>query len=84
MRWNLDIGISDYFFLIFTDIVFGALSMAFQLLPILALFAKITPKRIEGTMFAFLTGAFNLDQGVIAPLMGSLINSQFVGVNKDD
>jgi hypothetical protein len=84
MRWNLELGINDYVLLIFTDVVFGAIAMAFQLLPILALFAKITPKRIEGTMFAFLTGASNLDQGVIAPLMGSWINNQFVGVNKDD
>jgi hypothetical protein len=35
-------------------------------------------------MFAFLTGTWNLDQSVIAPMMGSWINSQFVGVNKDD
>jgi len=61
MRWNLQMGISDYFFLIFTDVVFGAISLSFGTLPILALFAKITPKRIEGTMFAFLTGTSNLD-----------------------
>ena len=61
MRWNLSWGISDYFFLIFTDVVFGAISTAFGLLPIMALFAKITPRRIEGTMFAFLTGTANFD-----------------------
>ena len=61
MRWNLEMGISDYAFLIFTDVVFGAISLSFGTLPILALFAKITPKRIEGTMFAFLTGTSNLD-----------------------
>ena len=65
MRWNLSWGISDYFFLFTTDVVFGAVSMAFSTLPILALFAKITPKRIEGTMYAFLTGTSNLDGGVI-------------------
>jgi len=65
MRWNLEWGVSDYFFIIFTDVVFGAVTMAFAVLPILALFAKITPKRIEGTMYAFLTGGSNLDQGVI-------------------
>lgn len=84
MRWNVAIGISDYAFLIFTDVVFGAIQMAFSTLPILALFAKITPKRIEGTMYAFLTGASNLDQGVLQPAMGAWINNQFVGVNKDD
>jgi len=83
-RWNLEMGISDYAFLIFTDVVFGAFALSFGTLPILALFAKITPKRIEGTMFAFLTGTSNLDGGVIAPMVGSWINYQFVGVNKDD
>lgn len=35
-------------------------------------------------MYAFLTGVINLDQGVLQPMIGSFINSQFVGVNKDD
>ena len=60
-RWNLEISCSDYVFIFLTDVVFSATSMAFALLPLLALFAKITPKRIEGTMFAFLTGTYNLD-----------------------
>jgi hypothetical protein len=61
MRWNLAMGINDYVFIIFSDVVFGAISTSFGTLPILALFAKITPRRIEGTMFAFLTGTSNLD-----------------------
>lgn len=65
MRWNLEVGVSDYFFIIFTDVVFGAISTAFGTLPIMALFAKITPKGIEGTMFAFLTGTSNFDGGVL-------------------
>mmetsp|Transcript_4054 Transcript_4054/g.6067 ORF Transcript_4054/g.6067 Transcript_4054/m.6067 type:complete len:136 (+) Transcript_4054:465-872(+) len=84
MRWNLEIGISDIFFLVFTDVVFGAIAVSFGVLPIMALFAKITPKRIEGTMFAFLTGTSNFDQGVLQPMMGAWVNSQFVGVNKND
>lgn len=50
----------------------------------MALFAKITPARIEGTMFAFLTGTSNFDSGVMQPMLGTFINNQFVGVNKDD
>lgn len=83
-RWNLDWGFSDMEFIIFSDVITNALNTAFQLLPLLSMFAKIIPKNIEGTMFAFLTGAWNLDQSVLAPMMGSLINAQFVGVNKDD
>jgi MFS family permease len=48
------------------------------------LFAKICPKRIEGTMFATLTGTSNLAGGVISPLVGTWINYQFVHVTKDD
>jgi len=84
MRWNLACGISDYAFIIFTDVVFGAITTAFSTLPVMALFAKITPKRVEGTVFAFLTGTANLDQGVLQPMMGAWINYQFVGVTKDD
>jgi Na+/melibiose symporter-like transporter len=61
MRWNLAWGMSDMSFIIFSDVVTGALNTAFQLLPLLSMFAKIIPKNIEGTMFAFLTGAWNLD-----------------------
>lgn len=83
MRWNLSIGISDYVFLFASDVVFASMSIAFATLPLMALFAKITPKRIEGTIFAFLTGTWNLDATVIQPLIGNFINS-FVGVTKDD
>ena len=83
-RWNLEIGISDYFFLIFTDSVFSTVSVILLNLPFLAYFAKVTPKKVEGTIFAFLTGTMNFAATVIAPSMGTFINSQFVGVNKND
>ena len=73
-RWNLEIGISDLVFLFFTDIVFSALKTLLYTLPIMALFAKITPKRIEGTTFAFLTGTMNLASTVISPGIGTWIN----------
>lgn len=43
-RWNLEIGISDMFFLLFTDVVFEVITTILYVLPIMALFAKITPK----------------------------------------
>ena len=60
-RWNLAWGINDYFFLIFTDVVFATIATAFHNLPIMGMFAKLTPKKVEGTMFAFFTGTMNLD-----------------------
>ena len=49
-------------------------------MPVLVLFAKITPKNIEATVFALFTGVFNLSAIVISPNMGILINKLFVGV----
>lgn len=73
-RWNLDIGIPDMAFLLFTDIVFSTVSTILYTLPILALFAKITPARIEGTIFAFLTGTMNFAKSIISPNIGTFLN----------
>ena len=83
-RWNLEIGINDYVFLFVTDAVFSIIKVVLYSMPIMALFAKITPKKIEGSTFAALTGTMNLGNVVIAPAMGTWINHQFVGVSKDD
>jgi len=84
MRWNLAIGVSDLIFIIFTDVVFGVLALSMNVLPCLALFAKITPAGIEGTIFAFLTGSWNFADGVISPQVGALINKMFAQVSAKD
>lgn len=73
-RWNLDMGIPDIVFLLFTDVVFEALVTMLYTLPIIALFAKITPRNIEGTIFATLTGIMNFASTIISPGMGTFIN----------
>ena len=50
----------------------------------MALFVWITPRRIEATIFALLSGVANFDADVLQPMMGAWINYQFVGVTKDD
>jgi hypothetical protein len=50
----------------------------------MALFAKISPRRIEATLFALLTSVMNFDTYIEQPMMGAFINYEFVGVNKDD
>jgi len=70
-RWNLEVGVSDVMFLVFTDVVFGCLVLAMNILPCLALFAKITPPGIEGTVFAFLTGTWNMADSVVSPMVGA-------------
>jgi hypothetical protein len=84
LRWNTLIGVNDIVFIVCTDTVFGVMSLAMNTLPTLALFAKITPKKIEGTVFAFLTGTTNLANNVLAPMVGVWINDRFVGVTADD
>jgi len=73
-RWNLEIGIPDMAFLFATDVIFSVISVILYSLPILALFAKITPPKIEGTIFAFLTGTMNLANSIIAPNVGTFEN----------
>lgn len=50
----------------------------------MALFGKVTPKRIEGTIFAFMTGTLSFGNTVVSPFTGNLINSMFFHVNKND
>ena len=83
-RWNTEWGIPDIVFLLFTDAVFSVINVILYTLPILALFAKITPKKVEGTIFAFLTGTMNFANTMISPSVGTFINHKFVGVNKRD
>ena len=83
MRWNLAVGISDIQYVLFTDTVLSSLSMAFWMLPTMVLMAKITPKNIEATCFAFLTGTLNFCS-VISPLLGTKLNDMFVGVSAEN
>lgn len=60
-RWNRDLEIDDLFLIYFTDAGIGFLLVAFRDLPSMTLFAKITPKRIEATLYALLTSVMNFD-----------------------
>ena len=80
MRLNLAMGISDLTFVIFSSMITDTLSTAFSQMPILVLFAKITPRNIEATVFALFTGVLNLSAIVISPNIGIIINKIFVGV----
>lgn len=44
----------------------------------------MTPKKIEGTIYAFLTGTMSLSTKIISAFGGSFLNLKYVGVNKDD
>ena len=83
LRINLDYGIPDLVLIIFTDFVSDIISQCFVLLPLAVIFAKITPKGIEGTTFALLAGVHNI-RTATRGFIGSWINDTFVGVTKED
>lgn len=58
--------------------------MAFVDMPFLSLCAKITPKRVEGSVFALLMGIRNFQVSVLAPMVGSSINDWFFHVTSDN
>ena len=78
-RINLEWGISDLSLIIFTDIVQDIVAQCFVFLPMAVMFAKITPKGIEGTTFAMLAGFYNF-KATMRGWTGSWINDAFVGV----
>ena len=82
-RYNLEYGISDGFIIIFTDIIGDIFSMCLVVLPMCVLFAKITPRHIEATCFAMLAGLYNFKNS-IRGYIGSSINTNFVGVSRDN
>jgi len=84
LRLNVLIGINDVIFIIFTSVITDTLALAFSNMPLLVLFAKVTPPHIEATVFAFLTSVSNFSNTVMSPLMGAIINDFFVGVTLDN
>jgi len=80
---NLEYGIPDVALIIFDESVGEIISQAFISMPMMVLYAKITPPRIEATSFALLASCSNL-RSTISGMMGATINEKFIGVSKDD
>lgn len=75
---GIDLGY-PYLFTMGTATVTDVMYMCFTNLPILVLFAKLIPERIESSLFAFSTGLMNLGGLFVSPDLGNLINRWFVG-----
>jgi len=83
LRVNLLLGIPDIWFVFLTSTTTSAFIEAFTMLPPLVLFAKLVPKKVEATVFAFAT---TIAQGVSrfgGKATGLLVN-RFVGVTRDN
>lgn len=81
MQWNRKVGLSNFWFCFISDGIIGNLSASFFFIPLMSYFAEVTPKKIEGTIFAMMTGMANLSFAVISPLIGNSIND-YVFANK--
>mmetsp|Transcript_18988 Transcript_18988/g.13781 ORF Transcript_18988/g.13781 Transcript_18988/m.13781 type:complete len:97 (-) Transcript_18988:142-432(-) len=57
---------------------------AFRQVPVMALFAKLTPFHVEASVFSFLTGVYNFQATIIAPYIGALFNRLFAHATIDD
>lgn len=86
MLFCLDItfGIPAFFYVLFTSTVTDTLYQCFNTLPLMVLFAKIIPEKIEASLFAFLMGLSNLSYMVLSGNIGNAINYFIVGVTYDD
>jgi len=69
--------------IVLNDIVDTVTETILVRLPLVVLFAKITPKNIEATTFAFLTGMVNLAR-LLSRLGGSWLNNALIGVTLED
>jgi hypothetical protein len=76
-RMNIKMGISDLTFVIGTNVVTNTLTTAFYLLPTLTIYTRLTPKKIEATVYALLTSTFNLSSEVISNLLGAKITEWY-------
>lgn len=71
-----------FLFVLFTSTVTDTLYQCFVQLPLMVLFAKLIPEKIEASLFAVVTGLSNLVNLFISPNLGILINV-FVGCTSD-
>lgn len=79
-------GIPAFLYLLMTSTVMDTLYQTFNTLPLMILFAKIIPEKIEASLFAFLMGLSNLSYMVLSGNLANLINAVFVHIdyNPDD
>lgn len=80
---NFTFGLPKFLFISLTETVTDTVHYAFVTLPILVLYAKITPEKIESSMFAMLMGFNNLWNYFVSPNLGNIINATLVHCTYD-
>ena len=79
---EITFGIPNYLFVIMTSTVTDSLSQCFVTMPLMILYAKLIPEKIEASLFGFLMGLSNLSNLFLSKNLGNLINLR-VGCNLD-
>lgn len=75
------IGVPDVVMVVMSGFVMEALIFAFNMLPLMVLMAKVTPPKVEATIFAFLTSTRNM-HGVLGSLVSAAIISS-LGIDNE-
>ena len=74
--------ISDFALICGGGIVLAPLVFSMTILPALVMFQKLTPGKVEATMFAFAMSIVN-SGSMLGNFTGYLVNENLVGVDKD-
>lgn len=77
---NWTFGIDPFVFVMMTNTVTDTLHLCFTSLPLMVLFAKIIPEKIESSMFAFVTGLSALCTMFVSPNLG-ILYAEILNVN---
>jgi len=79
---EITFGIPNFLFVLLTSTVTDTLYQCFVQLPLMVLYAKLIPEKIEASLFAFLMGISNLSNLFIARNIANLINL-WIGATSD-
>jgi folate/biopterin transporter len=81
MRVNVSLGISDFWFVLFSN-SFLAMLGELIMMPMLSLAAQLCPKNLEGTVYALFMSALNFG-GIVSGLLGSVLTGSLGITSKD-
>jgi len=80
---DITLGMSPLTFVVLTGTISEILTDAFKQMPAMVLFAKMTPKNVESSMFGLIAGILNFSNQFLSKQLGILINKG-VGVTNSN
>jgi hypothetical protein len=77
IRWNTWFNISDYLFVLVTNLFEDFIHTRYIIIANMAMITRVVPHSVEATVFALLSGMLNLGFGVFGSLFGNQIAALF-------